>query len=131
MDDNGMDEGEDYEVSYDETDEDTAINVESGTVVSGDETYLRVDQAGNDALLRQMSLPIIQNVTFVFGINGNYESYNYMEDEYWVKELLIITAVLPRQVWSSSLPWHCWRLSCKISLLSNCGNTGFSVCQQK
>lgn len=87
MDDNGMDEGEDYEVSYDETDEDTAINVESGTVVSGDETYLRVDQAGNDALLRQMSLPIIQNVTFVFGINGNYDSYNYMDDEYWVERV--------------------------------------------
>ena len=87
MEDNGMDEGEDYEVSYDETDEDTAINVESGTVVSGDETYLRVDQAGNDALLRQMSLPIIQNVTFVFGINGNYDSYNYMDDEYWVERV--------------------------------------------
>ncbi|MEI3188457.1 MAG: hypothetical protein V8S38_01945 [Lachnospiraceae bacterium] len=102
-----MDEGEDYEVSYDETDEDTAINVESGTVVSGDETYLRVDQAGNDALLRQMSLPIIQNVTFVFGINRYYDSYNYMKmtGTGW-KELLIITAELRRPEWSLSLPWQ-------------------------
>lgn len=112
-------------------DEDTAINVESGTVVSGDETYLRVDQAGNDALLRQMSLPIIQNVTFVFGINGNYDSYNYMMMSTGWKELLIITAVLPRQVWSSPCHALAGAYPAKYPFSRTAENTGFSVRQQK
>ena len=43
------------------------------------------DLQSNDALLRQMTLPTIQNTTFVFGINRSYENYNYENDRYWME----------------------------------------------
>ena len=81
MDDNGMDVNADYTETYEEA---TVVAL-SGEMY--DDTVLtdEEDLQSNDALLRQMTLPTIQNTTFVFGINRSYENYNYENDRYWME----------------------------------------------
>ena len=81
MDDNGMDVNADYTETYEEA---TVVAL-SGEMY--DDTVLtdEEDLQSNDALLRQMTLPTIQNTTFVFGINRSYENYNYENDRYWIE----------------------------------------------
>ena len=81
MDDNGMDVNADYTETY----EDVTVVALSGEMY--DDTVLtdEEDLQSNDALLRQMTLPTIQNTTFVFGINRSYENYNYENDRYWIE----------------------------------------------
>ncbi len=86
MDDNGMDVNADYTETYEESVSDATAKV----AVSGemyDEVVLTdaEDLQSNDALLRQMTLPTIQNTTFVFGINRSHENYNYENDRYWIE----------------------------------------------
>ena len=79
--DNGMDVNADYTETYEEA---TVVAL-SGEMY--DDTVLtdEEDLQSNDALLRQMTLPTIQNTTFVFGINRSYENYNYENDRYWME----------------------------------------------
>lgn len=81
MDDNGMDVNADYTETYEDVTE-VALSGEmyDDTVLTDEE-----DLQSNDALLRQMTLPTIQNTTFVFGINRSYENYNYENDRYWIE----------------------------------------------
>ena len=86
MDDNGMDVNADYTETYEEVTSDATDMVAlSGEMY--DDTVLtdEEDLQSNDALLRQMTLPTIQNTTFVFGINRSYENYNYENDRYWME----------------------------------------------
>ena len=86
MDDNGMDVNADYTETYEEATSDATDMV----ALSGEMYYDTMftdeeDLQSNDALLRQMTLPTIQNTTFVFGINRSYENYNYENDRYWME----------------------------------------------
>ena len=86
MDDNGMDVNADYTETYEEATSDATDMV----ALSGEKYYDTMftdeeDLQSNDALLRQMTLPTIQNTTFVFGINRSYENYNYEIDRYWME----------------------------------------------
>ena len=85
MDDNGMDVNADYTETYEEATSDATVVALSGEMY--DDTVLtdEEDLQSNDALLRQMTLPTIQNTTFVFGINRSYENYNYENDRYWME----------------------------------------------
>ena len=81
MDDNGMDVNADYTETYEE-----ATVVASSEEIYDDTVLTDAeDLQSNDALLRQMTLPTIQNTTFVFGINRSYENYNYENDRYWME----------------------------------------------
>ena len=82
MDDNGMDVNADYfETYYDETAEDS---VETETEGDGISVMDAGDLQSNDEQLRQMTLPTIQNTTFVFGINRSYDTYSYEDGQYWL-----------------------------------------------
>ena len=86
MDDNGMDVNADYTETYEEATSDATDMV----ALSGEMYYDTMftdeeDLQSNDALLRQMTLPTIQNTTFVFGINRSYENYDYENDRYWME----------------------------------------------
>ena len=86
MDDNGMDVNADYTETYEEVTSDATDMV----ALSGEMYYDTMftdeeDLQSNDALLRQMTLPTIQNTTFVFGINRSYENYDYENDRYWME----------------------------------------------
>ena len=85
MDDNGMDVNADYTETYEEATSDVTVAALSEEMY--DDTVLtdEEDLQSNDALLRQMTLPTIQNTTFVFGINRSYENYNYENDRYWME----------------------------------------------
>ena len=86
MDDNGMDVNADYTETYEEATSDATDMV----ALSGEMYYDTMftdeeDLQSNDALLRQMTLPTIQNTTFVFGISRSHENYNYENDRYWME----------------------------------------------
>ena len=84
MDDNGMGVNTDYSETYydDMVEESTEVATEEYEIADMDAEDLQ----SNDALLRQMTLPTIQNTTFVFGINRSHETYNYEDDRYWMEQ---------------------------------------------
>ena len=86
MDDNGMDVNADYTETYEESVSD-AMDMAAVSEEMYDESVLTdaEDLQSNDALLRQMTLPTIQNTTFVFGISRSYENYNYENDRFWME----------------------------------------------
>ena len=83
MDDNGMDVNADYtETYYDETIDDMEETATEEYEISAIDAE---DLQSNDALLRQMTLPVIQNATFAFGISRSHDTYNYEDDRYWIE----------------------------------------------
>lgn len=81
MDDNGMYVGADYEETFDEEDRYEEPTMDEAITIAVNSA----DQESNDALLRQMPLPVIRNATFVFGINSEDDSYSYFDDQYWLE----------------------------------------------